>query len=60
MLERPAARTNAFSDTTKSIRVIKGSHRGIQVGGKCGNGVHTGGSEWRTLGVVEGENVTPL
>ena len=31
MLERPAARTNAFSDATKSIRVIKGSYRGIQV-----------------------------
>ena len=31
MLERPAARTNAFSDTTKSIRVVRGSHRGIQV-----------------------------
>ncbi len=31
MLERKATKTNAFGDTTKSIRVIKGSFHGIQV-----------------------------
>ncbi|KAG1671540.1 hypothetical protein FOA52_011262 [Chlamydomonas sp. UWO 241] len=31
MLERDACRTNAFSDSTKRIRVIKGSYHGIQM-----------------------------
>ncbi len=31
LLERPAARTNAFSESTKRVRVVKGYVHGIQV-----------------------------
>ena len=31
LLERPAARTSAFTEATKSIKVIRGSYHGIQV-----------------------------
>ena len=31
LLERPAARTNCFRDSTKSVRRLKGSHHGIQL-----------------------------
>jgi hypothetical protein len=33
ILGRPAARTSAFRDSTKSVKVVRGSVHGIQVGG---------------------------
>ena len=31
MLERPASRTNAFRDSTKGVRVIRGRYKGVQM-----------------------------
>ncbi len=31
MLERPAARTSAFSDATRRVRVVRGNYHGIRV-----------------------------
>lgn len=36
LLERPAAKTNAFGESTKRVRVVRGTVNGIQVGCWCG------------------------